>query len=213
MNAEARRLNALDTRAINANGLDDRRQLSSPYDLALIGRAAMQLPEFRSYVATKRYYMPAPGRKTIYLASHDKLLWNYDGAIGIKNGYTVKARATFVGAATRGGHTLIVTLMKTNPRYWPEAAALLNWGFAAKAKGVAPVGQLVDPVPDKPAQTSAKAVVAPQEAKVTRDSGSSFPLLPSLLVAAGGVALGGGLLRGRRTRRRGRKRLRLDLPL
>ena len=57
--------------------------------------------------------MPAPGRKTIYLASHDKLLWNYDGAIGIKNGYTVKARATFVGAATRNGHTLIVTLMST----------------------------------------------------------------------------------------------------
>jgi D-alanyl-D-alanine carboxypeptidase (penicillin-binding protein 5/6) len=210
MNSEARRLNALDTQAINANGLDDPRQLTSPYDLALIGRAAMQLPAFRSYVSTKRYYMPAPRGRTIYLASHDKLLWNYDGAIGIKNGYTIKARATFVGAATRGGRTLIVTLMKTNPRYWPEAAALLNWGFAASAKGVPPVGQLVDPVPDAPVQTHAKAVSAPKVAKVT-GTGSSFPLLPSVLVGAGVAVLGGGLLRGRRSRRR--SKLRLDLPL
>jgi D-alanyl-D-alanine carboxypeptidase (penicillin-binding protein 5/6) len=210
MNAEAQRLNAHDTHAANANGLDHPQQLSSPYDLALIGRAAMKLPDFRSYVATKRYYLPAPGKKTIYLASHDKLLWNYDGAIGIKNGYTVKARATFVGAATRGGHTLIVTLMKTNPRYWPEAASLLTWGFAAEARGVTPVGQLVDPQPDPTTLASAKAVAAPVRAKST--GGTSFPLLPTVLIGAGLAVLAGGLQRTRRARRSSRQPY-LDLPL
>ncbi len=59
------------------------------------------------------------------------------------NGYTVKAQATFVGAAQRNGHTLVVVLLKTHPRYWPEAAALLDWGFAAEAAHTQPVGELI----------------------------------------------------------------------
>jgi D-alanyl-D-alanine carboxypeptidase (penicillin-binding protein 5/6) len=223
MNAEARRLNALDTHATNANGLDNPRQLSSPYDLALIAREAMKNDAFRGYVSTKRYYLPAPGKKTIYLASHDKLLWNYDGAIGIKNGYTVKARATFVGAATRNGHTLIVTLMRTNPHYWPEAAALLSWGFKAEAAGTASVGQLVDPNPDAGAgsvSSTSGTAAAPAtttgalKAKPTQAATAGVPVLPTLLVGSGVAFLGGGLLRNRsRRRRRPRNRLKLDLPL
>lgn len=220
MNAEAARLQAFDTRAMNANGLDHPKQLSSPYDLALIGRAAMTSPAFRGYVATKRYYLPAPGRKTIYLASHDKLLWNYDGAIGIKNGYTVRARATFVGAATRGGHTLIVSLMKTNPRYWPEAAALLNWGFKAKAAGIEPVGQLVDPNPvagDPPGSVSSRpgtAVAPVSTPKTSKAAAAGVPVVSALLVGSGAAVLGGGLLRNRRGRRRRyRSRLKLNLPV
>ncbi|MDP9181509.1 MAG: serine hydrolase [Actinomycetota bacterium] len=224
MNAEAQRLNAFDTHANNANGLDHPDQRSSPYDLALIGREAMRSSAFRGYVATKRYYMPAPGRKTIYIASHDKLLWNYDGAIGIKNGYTVRARATFVGAATRDGHTLIVTLMKTNPRYWPEAASLLNWGFKAKAAGTTPVGQLVDPTPvavdtTSSVSTNPGTAVAPQavttvKAKPARADAPGVPVLPTLLVSSGAAVLGGGLLRNRnRRRRRPRSKLKLNLPV
>lgn len=216
MNAEAARLQAFDTRAMNPSGLDHPKQLSSPYDLALIGREAMKSADFRRYVVTKRHYLPAPGRKTIYLATHNKLVWNYPGAIGIKNGYTVRSRATFVGAATRGGRTLIVTLMKTNPRYWPEAAALLDWGFKAAALGVAPVGQLVDPVPAPQASAEAKAAVPPTVTSQAADSGSGLPVLPSLFVGAGIAVLGSGLLRGRRVRRRRsryRSRLKLNLPL
>lgn len=217
MNAEARRLHAYDTRATNANGLDNPRQRTSPYDLALIGREAMRSPAFRGYVATKRYYMPAPGKKTIYIASHDRLLWNYDGAIGIKNGYTTKARATFVGAATRNGRTLIVTLLRTNPRYWPEAAALLNWGFKAAAAGVPPVGQLVEPDPveerpgsvnSKPGTAAAPTTITDAKPKAVHSNATGVPILPTLLVGSGVAALGGGLFRTRR-RRRPRK---LSLP-
>jgi D-alanyl-D-alanine carboxypeptidase (penicillin-binding protein 5/6) len=221
MNAEAKRLNALDTHAVNANGLDNPKQLSSPYDLALIGREAMRSSAFRGYVGTKRYYLPAPGKKTIYLASHDKLLWNYPGAIGIKNGYTVRARATFVGAATRNGHTLIVVLMKTNPRYWPEAAALLSWGFRAEAAGITPVGQLVEANPvatTGSSEVSTKQGVAVAPATVTKPrpaaAASGLPVVPALLVGSGAAVLGGGLLRNRRGRRRRyRSRLKLNLPV
>ena len=173
MNAEAERLQALDTHAVNPSGLDGAGQLSSPYDLALIARAGMQLPDFRTYVATKRSKIRGPGGRSIALSSHDKLLYNYDGAIGIKNGYTNAARASFVGAATRGGRTLLVTLMRTAPRYWPEAAALLDWGFAATAQGVSPVGQLVDPVSGPGASPEASS--GPDPAPVRGSTGTGHP--------------------------------------
>jgi D-alanyl-D-alanine carboxypeptidase (penicillin-binding protein 5/6) len=215
MNAEAVRLHALDTHAVNANGLDDPTQLTSAYDLALIGRAAMQIPAFRGYVATKRATVRGPGTSHFAISTHDKLLYNYPGAIGIKNGYTVKARATFVGAATRGGHTLIVTLLRTNPRYWPEAAALLDWGFAATAAGATPVGQLVDPGPAAGSEASAgpqAAAVRPSANKLTalRQDGG-LPLLPVGIVGAGALVILGSLMRSRRGRG-GRGRGKLTLP-
>jgi D-alanyl-D-alanine carboxypeptidase (penicillin-binding protein 5/6) len=206
MNLEAQRLQAHDTVAVNDNGLDAHGQHSSAYDLALIARAAMQLPDFRGYVATKHAHIRgAKPHTAIAISTHDKLLYNYPGAIGIKNGYTVAARATFVGAATRGGHTLVVTLMRTNPRYWPEAAALLDWGFKATAAGVPPVGQLVEPLEAAGPHPSPSAV-APEQAqrvaKAATTQRSGLPLLPASVVAAGVVVMGSGVFRSRRRERR-----------
>ncbi len=205
MNAEAERLQAFDTHAVNANGLDDPRQLTSPYDLGLIARAAMQLPTFRTYVATKHSQVRGPGKTKIAISSHDKLLYNYPGAIGIKNGYTVKARASFIGAASRGGHTLMVVLMRTQPRYWPEAAALLDWGFDATKAGVAPVGKLVDPTGSTDIATpqpSASPGTAVLGASLSTARSGGLPMLPTAIVVAGTAVVGGGLLRGRRRRPR-----------
>jgi len=188
MNAEARRLQAFDTTAANTHGLDAPGQLSSAYDLALIGRAGMRLPAFRDYVAIKRSAISGPRGTTIAISSHNRLLWNYEDAIGIKNGYTSRARATFIGAATRGGHTLVVTMMRAEPRYWPEAAALLDWGFAAKRAGVTPIGQLVEPEPDEAALLS-----APQEAlavpAASHESLTAAPGPPLPTLVAFGLAL------------------------
>ncbi|MDP3714212.1 MAG: hypothetical protein Q8R60_17195 [Mycobacteriales bacterium] len=212
MNDEARRLQALDTHAVNASGLDADGQLTSAYDLALIAREGMSIPAFARYVATRKSSVSGPGGKRIETYTKNKLIRNYDGALGIKNGYTVKARASFVGAAERDGRRLVVTLLKADPRVWAEAAALLDWGFAASAAGLPPVGELVDPVlPEKPADGGdrARATFASTERPTAPPDGSSLPLAAS---AAGAVLLS-GLVARRRTRRRSRSRYRLDLPL
>jgi D-alanyl-D-alanine carboxypeptidase (penicillin-binding protein 5/6) len=92
MNATATDLGAFDTVAKDPSGLDMPGQTSSAYDLALIGRAAMKLPDFRGYVSTRTASVPG-GRsrdgKTVpafQINNHNRLLYNYDGAIGIKNG-------------------------------------------------------------------------------------------------------------------------------
>jgi len=197
MNAEAERLQAFDTHAVNPNGLDGPGQRSSAYDLAIIARAGMALPAFREYVATKRSHIRGPRGRTIAISSHDRLLYNYDGAIGIKNGYTARARASFVGAATRGEHTLVVTLMRTNPRYWPEAAALLDWGFAATTAGVEPVGRLVDPAGTEQIAPPEPTRALPAAARLSASDDTGIPLLPAGIVGGGVAVVVASLLRGR----------------
>ncbi len=188
MNDEARRLRAGDTHVANSSGLDADGQVSSAYDLALVARAAMQLPDFRSYVAVRRAFIPAPGGATIEIDTHDKLLANYPGAIGIKNGFTEAARASFVGAATRGGHTLVVTLLHADPAVWKDAVTLLDWGFATVGASPRPVGVLVDPVAAAPVQAAAPSAPAAasgvRAAAATRPAAgeSSFPVRTTLLV-------------------------------
>lgn len=161
MNATARELQALDTTAVNPSGLDATGQLSSAYDLALIARAAMADTDFARYVATRRSSIGAPpGKPRIEIYNHNKLLANYDGALGVKNGYTNAARASFIGAAERNGRRLVVTLMRADPRVWAEAGRLLDWGFAASITP-AGVGQLVPPAADvEPAPVGAPAEAA-----------------------------------------------------
>ena len=144
MNAEATHLQAYDTFARTPSGLDGPGETTSAYDLALIARAGLQMPDFRNYVGTVSSTVPAPHHKHFQIYTHNRLLTTYRGDIGVKNGYTVAANATYVGAATRNGHTILITLMHAQPYFWDEAKSLLDWGFQARGK-VDPVGTLVDP--------------------------------------------------------------------
>ena len=137
MNAKARELGALDTHAVNPSGLDAPNQVTSSYDLALIARAALEREDFRTYVKTVKSKFPGKmpkknkHRKFFEIYTQNRLVLNYRGAIGVKTGWTTKARGTFVGAATRGDRTLIAVVMHTTKRPgWEESAALLDWGFA-----------------------------------------------------------------------------------
>lgn len=146
MNSTAKELGAVDTDAVNQHGLDAEGQVSTAYDLAVIGRAALDQPDIARWVTTRRSTMTGkPGEPRFEIVNHNKLLGSYEGALGVKNGYTSSARASFIGAAERDGRRLVVSLMRAEPRVWAEAATLLDWGFAAAAAGVAPVGTLPAP--------------------------------------------------------------------
>lgn len=190
MNAEARRLQAYDTVAYKPTGLDAKGQTSSAYDLTLIFRAAMQRKDFRTYTSTEQARFPALKKsKTYQISSHDRLLTDYPGMLGGKNGYTTKAKASYVGAAKRGGHTIGVTIMRTEGvNLWPETKKLLNWGFAARSAAV-PIGDLVGARPKAASPTasaSKTADVTEKDQAVTPldDTGGLPPWLPPLGLAA-----------------------------
>lgn len=144
MNKLAKQLGALDTHVTDPTGLDSDGQLSSAYDLALFAQAGLLREDFARYAATKYTSFPLAKTGTYQVANQNRLLFTYDGALGVKTGYTTLARNTFIGAAKRNGHTLVVTLMNSPHGITDDAAALLDWAYAYYDV-LHPVGTLVKP--------------------------------------------------------------------
>lgn len=130
MNEKAASLGALNSHFVTPSGLSDPNHYTTARDLAIIARAAMQNETFRRIVATRT--RPWHGQEwETTLVNQNKLLWNYEGADGVKNGYTSEAHFTLVGSATREGQSLIaVVLDEPSARAAEEdVAALLDYGF------------------------------------------------------------------------------------
>ena len=146
MNAKAAQLGAWDTVAVDPSGLDAPGQRSSAYDLALFGRAVMQLPAYRQVAATKTYTFPGATDRSgkvfppFEIQNHNQLLQNYPGTIGVKNGYTTGARNTFIGAATRNGRTLLITQMGEHGHAELDAAGRPA-GLGVRQRGAAAAGR------------------------------------------------------------------------
>lgn len=206
MNSEAKRLQGYDTVAKTPNGLDRKGQHTSAYDLALFARHGMKDTRFRNYVGRVSYKFPAPPTKKqkkkkkrggYMIYNHDRLLTQYKGGIGVKNGYTTKAMATFVGAAKRNGHTILISLMHSKPAFWDDAKHMLSWGFSARGK-VRPVGRLVEPGQSaKPSPTATTDDQTPAAHSDPAASGTGGPFghfgTPVIAVSLAVLILFGGL--------------------
>jgi D-alanyl-D-alanine carboxypeptidase (penicillin-binding protein 5/6) len=150
MNARAAQLGAHDTVAKDPSGLDAPGQVSSAYDLALIGRAALAVPDLRAYAVTKQVAFPGrvdpktKKRGSYLVANHNRLLYNYPGTVGLKNGYTEAAHRTYISAVSRGGRTYLLTEMYGLDGSWRPQAAMYDWAFRYGGRA-RPVGTLVEP--------------------------------------------------------------------
>ncbi|OPY57722.1 MAG: D-alanyl-D-alanine carboxypeptidase DacB precursor [Pelotomaculum sp. PtaU1.Bin035] len=150
MNKKAAELGAVNTHFNNPNGLPDPNHYSTAYDMAVIARYAMQNPEFRKIVATetKDICREDPNAQT-YLLNHNKLLWQYEGANGIKTGYTELAGQCLVASAARQGRELIaVVLGSEGTNIWSDAKVLLDYGFVEfNSVSVTEAGKRITDVP------------------------------------------------------------------
>ncbi|MHB1166139.1 MAG: D-alanyl-D-alanine carboxypeptidase family protein [Candidatus Nanopelagicales bacterium] len=196
MNEAARRLQALDTVARSPSGLDAPGQVSSAYDLALIARAGLARADFARYAKTVTWRFPdakGKGKHRIYTTNR-LLMRGYKGMIGVKTGFTSQAGRTYVGAARRGGRTLIVALMGIRESSESAARKLLDWGFA-NAADVVPIGTLVDPVPDPP-QVPASSASAAAGSSAPRAAAASSLTARSPDGQASAVLWGAGIVAG-----------------
>ncbi|UOF89883.1 D-alanyl-D-alanine carboxypeptidase [Fodinisporobacter ferrooxydans] len=131
MNEKAKQIGATHSHFVTPNGLHDPNHYTSAHDMALIARYAMQISEFRQLVATK--YYPWHGKEwDSELVNLNRLLWTYDGATGIKTGYTDQAQQTAVVSATRGNSSLLAVLLDIQglDEARKESAELLDYGFS-----------------------------------------------------------------------------------
>ena len=127
MNAKASEIGLSSTHFTNPHGLDNEDHYTTARDLAKLAACALRNPRFREIVSTYKHTINV-GNETRYLLNHNKMLKLYDGAIGVKTGYTKHSGRCLVSAAERDGVTLIAVTLNA-PDDWNDHRAMLDCGF------------------------------------------------------------------------------------
>jgi serine-type D-Ala-D-Ala carboxypeptidase (penicillin-binding protein 5/6) len=130
MNARAELLGLSRTMFASPNGLDDE-GYSSAGDLVRLTRAAYRGRGFASIVATRFHTVTSLDERPRIVQNRNVLLWLYPGAIGVKTGFTSQAGFCVVAAAERADMRLVAVVLGEPAEPFSDAAALLNYGFAA----------------------------------------------------------------------------------
>ena len=142
MNNRARELGMNDTHFVNCTGLTAEGHVTSAYDIALMSRELLlHHPEVRNYTTI---WMDTLRNGTFGLSNTNKLIRFYEGATGLKTGFTQEAGYCISATAERDGMELIAVIMKgnTSDSRNADAKTLLNYGFSTYT--------LVDIQPEEP---------------------------------------------------------------
>ncbi len=141
MNERAQQLGMADTSFQNATGLPAPGHVTSAHDIALMSRELiLNHPEIREFTTL---WMDSLRGGAFQLSNTNKLIRFYDGATGLKTGFTSSAHYCLSATAEREGMELIAVVMDspTSQDRFDAAKTLLNFGFANYA--------LVDVYPDQ----------------------------------------------------------------
>ena len=157
MNNRARELGMKDTHFANCTGLTAENHVTSAYDIALMSRELLlHHPQIRSYTTI---WMDTLRDGTFGLSNTNKLIRFYDGATGLKTGFTQEAGYCISATAERDGMELIAVIMKGVPSDSrnTDAKTLLNYGFSTYTLLTV---QPKEPLPDLPVTLGSADTVA-----------------------------------------------------
>lgn len=129
MNSKAQELGLSDTHFVTPSGLDADGHYTTALDLARLTAYAMKEETFREIVACRSAEVEfgnPPYKRTLY--NSNKMLARYDGAIGVKTGFTDNARRCLVSTAERDGVTLIAVTLNAGDD-WNDHTKMLDYGF------------------------------------------------------------------------------------
>ena len=167
MNRRAQELGMQDTTFVNCTGLDDGPQAeqhrTSAYDIALMSRQLLQYhPDIKKYTTI---WMDTIRGGSFGLSNTNKLIRFYQGATGLKTGFTSSAGYCLSATAQRDGMELIAVVMGADSSAQRNAACkqLLDYGFANFAR--------FDPTLDQPAQVPVLLGAAPAVEAVLSQTG------------------------------------------
>ena len=134
MNAKAKELKMNDTHFANTNGLPVDNHYTSAHDIALMSRELLKYDQIISKYLTTWMDSVVVGKKqaTIGIANTNKLIKHYNGATGVKTGFTQEAKYCLSASAKRGDTHLVAATLgaETSPQRFSDASTLLNYGFA-----------------------------------------------------------------------------------
>jgi len=131
MNKTAAEIGMKNTSFVTPSGLDAKEHYSTAYDMALLEAEALKNPDFKAICSSKSNeatYGNPPYRRL--LMNNNRMLRSYDGAVGVKTGFTKKSGRCLVSAAERNGITIICVTLNA-PGDWADHTALLDMGFSS----------------------------------------------------------------------------------
>ena len=128
MNDRAQEWGLVSTHFANPHGLADAAHYTTAYELGVIASYALQNELFARVARTKSYTFVGEGI-TRSLSNHNRMLSSYEGALGVKTGFTKATGRCLVSAAEREGVTLIAVTLSA-PNDWQDHAAMLDYGFS-----------------------------------------------------------------------------------
>ena len=123
MNDKATELSMTSSSFKNPNGLDEDGHYSTARDMAKLTDYCMQNAEFRAVVSCKS--SSVAGKCYV---NHNKLLWNLNGCLGVKTGYTLASGRSLVSCCERDG-TRYICVTLGDPNDWDDHAELYDWAF------------------------------------------------------------------------------------
>lgn len=135
MNQKAEELGCRQTHFVTPNGLDAGEHYSTAEDLCRIGAYAIKNPEFLKITQAESYrFAEKKSGKQYSVTNKDAFLHMYQGAIGIKTGFTGNAGYCFVGAAKRGENCLVSAVLAAGwPPHktykWSDTKSIMDYGF------------------------------------------------------------------------------------
>ena len=142
MNNRARELGMKDTHFVNCTGLTAEGHVTSAHDIALMSRELLlHHPEVRNYTTI---WMDTLRSGTFGLSNTNKLIRFYEGATGLKTGFTQEAGYCISATAERDGMELIAVVLHcaSSTDRFESAKALLNYGFSNYALVTPEPGEL-----------------------------------------------------------------------
>ena len=120
----------------NACGHDGERHYSSTRDLAVLANKALNYPVFVDLVAKAGMTIQSvDGSRSFVLKNKNALIGRYDGAIGVKTGYTQKAGKCLIALAQRDGVKVLLVMLRSDNRWW-DASDILDFAFSRNARHV-----------------------------------------------------------------------------
>ena len=131
MNQKADDLGLVNTNFATPSGLDADDHYTTAYELAKIAQCAMSNDDFAEAVSTQKAtlnYGNPPYRRS--LTNHNKMLNLFDGAVGVKTGFTKKSGRCLVSAAKRDGKFVIAVTLN-DPNDWQDHQNMLEYGLSA----------------------------------------------------------------------------------
>lgn len=131
MNKKAKELGLKNTNFVNSTGLDEKNHYSSAYDMAIIARELLSHETILDFTSVYEDYLRVDTKNKFWLVNTNKLVRLYEGADGLKTGFTDDAGYCMAVTAKRNGMRLIAIVLgeKKGSVRNEEIAELLDYGF------------------------------------------------------------------------------------